>query len=340
MKKLTFSLILSALLGTTAIAQVTTDPVGFMEVNIAPGTGTTRALTILSFPLLNTTSVTGATVGQIASVTANTVTDTAAGWVPGELSVAASPKVIRITSGSALGLTFLISTSTSNTSTVVTLDNTETVDLTTLGIVSGDTYKIFDCQTLASLFGTPATFAFLDNTNPDLADNVLLLISGAWTTFYYNTSLNRWTRRGFGSPVATNQPVKPESAVLFNRIGTGALSLLATGTVPTKSLSSIVQRSGLTFLANNWPTDGTLLASGIQNIANWQANADVNSADQVLLLVNGTWNTYWWNGTNWKKRGFGSPVSDTQIITAGSGVLISKTVPASSDSLITLAPPY
>ena len=340
MKKLKLSLILLSLLSGAAQAQVSTDPVGFMEVSIAPGTGTVRALTILSFPLVNTTNVTGATIGQIASVTSNTITDTSGNWAAGELSVAATPKIIRITSGSALGLTFLISTGTANTSTVITLDASETTDLTTLGINVGDTYKIFDCQTLSSLFATPATFAFLGNSNPDLADNVLLLINGAWNTFYYNTTNNRWTKRTLGSPDASNQAVKPESAVIFNRLGSDTLSLVSTGNVPTTSLTTTVRSSGLSFLSNGWPVDITLVNSGIQNIPNWQANASASSADQVLVLVNGAWSTFWWTGTNWKKKTLGSPISDTQPITAGTGVVLSKLSAASTNSLLTQAPPY
>lgn len=341
MKKILFFLIILLFLGAVAQGQGTTDPVGFMEVTIAPGNGTTRALTILSFPLVNTTSVTGAKSGQIASVTSNTITDTAAGWAAGELSIAATPKIIRFTSGIAAGRTFLVSTATPNTSTVLTLDNSETADLTTLGIVSGDTYKIFDCQTLYSLFGTPATFAFLANVSADSSDNVLLPINGAWNTFYYSTTSNRWTKDTLGSPDATNQAVKPESAVLFNRLGgSNALSLIATGTVPTTRRSDTVRASGLTGLSNSWPTDITLLNSGIQSIPNWQANSNVNSADQVLLLVNGTWSTFWWTGTNWKKRTLGSPISDSQLIVAGTGIVLTKTTASSTDSQLTQNPPY
>jgi hypothetical protein len=340
MKMLRLSMMLLPLLASVAQAQVTTDPVGFMQVNIAPGSSGSRALTVLSFPLLNASGITGATAGQISSVTSTTISDSSAAWAAGELSVAATPKIIRITGGNAKGRTFLISSTPANTSTGLTLADTETSDLTTLGIVAGDTYKIYDCQTLSSLFGTPATFAFLGNTASDTADNVLILIDGAWNTFYYNTTNSRWTQKVFGSPNATNQAIKPESAILFNRLGTGALSLVLTGAVPTTYRSDPVQKAGLTCLANNWPTDVTLLASGIQNIPNWKSNASSASADQVLLLIDGAWNTFWWNGTNWRQKVFGNPVSDTQVISAGTGILLSKVATAPADSLLTQGPPY
>lgn len=344
MNKLPTTILAFCVLAVAATAvDVTTDPVGFVEVATNPGTGGSRALTVLSFPLLTTTNVSGASAGTIDAVTATTITSNSANWVSGELSQAAAPKILRITSGTAVGRTFLISTSAANSATTLTLAPSETTDLSTLGIVAGtngDNYKIYDCHTLSSLFGTPASFAFVGNANPDLADNVLLLINGTWNTFYYNTTLNRWTRRSLGSPDATNQVIKPDAAILFNSIGTSSLSLLATGTVPTTSLKNVVNKSGLTFLANNWPTHVSLLSSGIQQIPGWQANANVNNADQVLLLVNGTWNTYWWNGTNWRKRSLGNPISDTQTISAGAGIILSKTTAAASDSFLTQAPPY
>lgn len=343
MNKLWFTALAQVSLAVASLADVVTDPVGFIQVATNPGTGSARALTVLSFPLLNTTNVTGASSGKIDAVTANTLTCSAANWAAGELSQASRPKLVRITSGAAVGRTFLISASTANTSTALTLASTETTDLTTLGIVtgaSGDSYKIYDCHTLSSLFGTPASFAFIGSADPNLADNVLLLINGTWSTFYYNTTLNRWTRRSPGNPDATNQTIKPDAAVIFYSIGTSSLTLLAAGTVPTTSLKNVINKSGLTALGNNWPTDVTLINSGIQSIPGWQANTNVNNADQVMLLVNGTWSTFYWDGSNWRRRSPGSPISNSQVISSGSGIILSKVAASASDSLLTQAPPY
>lgn len=321
--------------------QYATDPVGVVNLSIAPSpNGTTRVLTALSAPLLSEASLTtGTTTGKIGSLTSNTITCDAAGWTASNLSVAATPRILRVTSGAAEGRTFLLSTTVANTATTVTLATTETTNLTTLGIVSGangDTFKILECDTLSSFFGDPA--GIMRNANPDLADNVLILIGGAWVTYFHNTV--RWTRRGFGSPDATNQPVKPEAAILFNRIGTAALALSVTGNVPMNKRADVVQRSGLTFVGSNWPVDVTLANSGIRNLPGWTVNANVNAADQVLLLIGGAWITFWHDGTNWRRRGFGSPISDGQLVTAGAGALISKTVAATSDGLLTVNRPY
>ncbi len=335
-----FSIVTLGIAGA-GFGQYATDPVGVVSLSIAPSpNGTTRVLTALSAPLLSEASLaTGTTTGKIGSLTSNTITCDEAGWTGGNLSLAATPRILRMTSGVAEGRTFLLSTTVANTATTVTLATTETTNLTTLGIVSGangDTFRILECDTLSSFFGDPA--GIVRNANPDLADNVLILIGGAWVTYFHNTV--RWTRRGFGSPDATNQPVKPEAAILFNRIGTTALALSVTGNVPMNKRADVVQRSGLTFVGSNWPVDVTLANSGIRNLPGWTVNANVNAADQVLLLIGGTWTTFWHDGTNWRRRGFGSPISDGQLVTAGAGALISKTVAATSDGLLTVNRPY
>ena len=158
--------------------------------------------------------------------------------------------------------------------------------------------------------------------NPDLADNVLLLVNGVWNTYYHNNT--RWTRRGLGSPDSTNQAVKPEVALLFSRIGAGALTLSVTGSVPMSRRYDVVSGVGLTFLGSHWPVDQTLLDSKIHEVSGWVSGATAVVSDQVLLLVNNIWNTYWWDGSNWRRSGLGSPISNTQIIKAGTGVLVKK----------------
>jgi hypothetical protein len=328
------------------VAEAVTDPVGFITLNIAPSpNGTTRALTLLSAPLLSNatksdqvTPIDGASVGVLTGITSNTLSNDNAGWTAGQLSQAATPKVLKITSGAAEGRTFLLSTTVANTATTVTLHTSETTNLTTIGAAPGDKYQIFDCDTLATFFGDPAQI--VKNNNPDLADNVLILFGGVWQTYYFHASNNRWTRRALGSPDATNTPIKPEAGLIFNRIGTSQLALNVTGAVPMSKRSDKVSSFGLTLLGSNWPVDSTLINSGIQNITGWVSNSDSNLADQVQLLFGGVWRTYWFDGTNWRRRALGSPISNNDVITAGSAVLINKLNALGSDTLLTKNRPF
>jgi hypothetical protein len=326
----------------TGFGQYATDPVGVVNLNIAPSpNGTTRVLTALSAPLLAEASLaTGGSTGKISSLTSNSITCSGAGWTPGNLSVATAPKILRVTSGVAEGRTFLLSLSVANTLDTVTIDGSETTNLTSLGIVTGtngDTFKLLECDTLSSFFGDPANI--VKATSVGLADNVLLLNNGAWVTYFYHSTNNRWSRSGPGLQDASNQRIKPESAILFSRIGTTALALSATGSVPMQKRVDIVRGTGLTFMGSNWPVDITLLSAGIHTLPGWQANATASGADQVLILNNGAWLTYWWNGTNWRRSGPGSQISDTVVIRAGAGILLNKLVPA-TNGLLSQNRPY
>ena len=324
-----------------------TAPSGYVTIDIAPGSGATRALTVLSIPLLAPApDIDGATNERITGVTAITLSASSAGWTADELSTSGVPKAIRITSGSAEGRTFLISTSAANAADTVTLDSVDLsgADLTTLGIVAdpstGDTFQIIDCETLPSMFGTPAEGFVVGNDDPDLADNALLFVNGSWSTYYYHVTNDRWTRRAFLDPDASAQPIKPETGVIFNRLGTQAFSLTVFGDVTTSRRSDAVNNSGLSFLGSNWPVAGSLLDSGIKDIPGWVANSDVTLADTVLMFVNGSWSTYWWNGTNWRRRAFLSPISDDVMIEGGGGFILSKLNPTAQDEILVLALPY
>ncbi len=335
---------LLALSATAAFAAdiAYTPPVGGMTITIAAGTGTNRAVTNISAPLWMEASIDGATSGQISSVSANSITCSAAGWTAGQISSAATPHFIQITSGAAAGRAFLISTSngSANTATTVTVDATENVDLTSLGItsgVSGDTFKIFAADTLSLLL--PSSAGVLTGTSATAADNVLLNIGGVWRTYYFNSTLGRWTQVAFGSPNASNVPVGPASGIQYSRLGASPITLTVLGTGPSLSRKVSVANTGVSFVSAGWPVDTTLAATGIQNISGWVKSNNVNSADTVQLLVGGIWRRYYHDGTNWRQAAFGSPNSNAQSIPAGSAYVINRAAGAGNATL-TESKPY
>jgi hypothetical protein len=106
-------------------------------------------------------------------------------------------------------------------------------------------------------------------------------------------------------------------------------------TVPSGQSVSGLAKSGLSLFINTFPVDITLLESGIQ------LASELTSDDLVYSLSSlGTWNKYFYDGTNWRKQGRGSPLSDSVVISSGSGVLILKGNDASSDTSIVTNLPY
>jgi hypothetical protein len=323
-------------------ATVTTVPVGAVGVTIAAGTGTSRALSTVSFPLVEQAVISGKATGIITGVTASTLSNSTAGWTAGQLSTAAAPCLIQITSGSASGRTFLVSTTTASTATTVTLDAEEAglVDLTTLGISAGvDTYRVLACDTLSSIFGTPTSTGVLGAATNQSAngDIVLILNSGSYRSYYYNTTSSQWARVG-PNTASNNVAIRPDAMVIYNRLKNTALGLTLTGEVPSVARKAIVKKSGLTVLANGWPAGLTLATSGIQNSTGW-TKATPTTSDTVQLLIGTSYQRFYHNGTNWRRVG-PNTISDNIAIPVGSGVIISKLGSTAGSIALSQALPY
>lgn len=358
MNLLRFSLIASfasAFALPNTIAQTaTTDPVGFVTVGITAGTGTTKRNTLFSVPLLETESIAGQVAGTISGVTLNTISNLNAGWNAGALSQPATPYLIQITSGAAEGRMFLISSSantggailgTANTATTVTVSSLDAaqVDLTTLGIVAGtDTYKIYACDTLSSFFGTPASTGVQGGASASNADTVIVVLNGSAATYYYNTGVtpNRWSRVAFGSPSADNVALFPYYGVQYARLASTPLSFVVTGGVPAEGRKVSVKNSGLTLLSQYWPADSTLQSLGLNTIPGWLSGANASSADTVVLTTGGSANTYFFDGRDWRRVAFGTPLANTTAIGIGTTVQIVRKGIASGYGTLAQNPPY
>jgi hypothetical protein len=335
----------AVLLASSAFAQtVATDPVGYSTWSIAAGTGTARTFTTLALPLYQpTSSIDGSTAGVITSVTSNSITVSGAGWTAGGLSNAAAPFCLRITSGTAEGRNLLISTSVGNTADTLTVDLSQSgvQDLTSLGVVAAsDTFEIIECDTLSSLFDIPAEGGIIGGVDLDSSDNVWLFVNGAWSKYYYDTALVRWTKFTRGNPDASNQVVLPDSGILFSRIANEASSLIVTGTVPSTARQMTINQAGVTVVGSSWPVDMTLSAAKFNDIPEWQSSADASVADKVYILSGGAWQRYYHDGVDWLKNSRGTPVSNDVNIKSGTAVLLLKASPASSSSFLSQVLPY
>ncbi len=341
--KLAIASLAAIALAVPASAQnATTDPVGFVTCNITAGTGSAKRVTLFSAPLLDSPTLTGQMVGQITSFTSNSISNSSAGWTAGELSSATAPTLIQFTSGNATGRMFLVATTPANTSTSLTISSTDAtqVDLSTVGIAAGDSYKILSCDTLSSLFGTPASSGILGGGNSTVSDTVILVFNGSATTYFYSTTNSRWSRVAPGSPDASNTAIPPYYGIQYQRLANTPLSFTFTGNVPTQQRQLSIKNSGATLLSQFYPTDVTLLGLGLQNLSGWVSNASSNSADTVVLANAGSASTYWFNGTNWKKVGPGSPTSDTTLITPGTSISIFKRGSTSGYAAFVQSLPY
>jgi len=340
---------LFAALGVLALASqafsqnATTTPVGAVTLTVAAGSGTARTVTVISIPLIEEASLTGQMSGKISSLTSSSITNGSAAWTAGELSTPSAPCLIQITSGNAIGRIFLISSATPNTVDTLTVDSEEAslVDLTTLGIAvgaNGDTYRILNCDTLSSFFGTPGTTGIQGAATSAGADIVQMFVSGAWRQYYFDTDSSDWRRIG-PNTASNNVAIKPDAGIMYSRLPASSLALTVPGIVPSVARKAILRNSGTTFLAQGWPVDITLGTSGVDSTPGWLKSSSPASADIVQFQVGGAWRQYYHNGTQWLRVG-PNTASNAVVIPSGSAVMISKKGSASGATSLDQSMPY
>jgi len=329
------ALLFCVALTTQAIAQTTVqgEAFGYVKINIAAGTGSTKKTSLVSIPLLDEAAIAGKITGRITGLTATTITSTGAGWTAGQLSTAATPHLLEITSGAAQGRMLLISTTAANTTETVTLSTEEATrvgDLRNLGITTGvengDTYRIRPVDTLSSFFGTPATTLIRGGTSASTADTISIVSNGQSTTYFYNTGVtpNRWSRVSLGSPDASNTPIPPYAGVQYARLANTALEFIVTGKVPSGQREVSVKNSGTTILSPYWPVSQTLAQLALQNTPNWVKSSSSGLADTVVLSSGGSLTTFFHDGTNWRRVALGSPNANTNTVPVGASIMINK----------------
>jgi hypothetical protein len=324
---------------------VSTVPSGYFTLTIPAGFGNSSSISVLSFPLQGIGGASGQMAGIISGITANTITNSNAVWTASQLSVPATPYLLQITSGTAAGRTFLLSTTVANTSTTVTLDPNDSIktpDLTTLGIVTGtDTYQIIPADTISGLFGTPATTGIVGGAGSSTNADLITVSTSGWNGYYYDTNSNHWLRLALPHTQGDNIVIRPDSGVIFNRFGTSALTITVAGQVPSVARQSLVANSGVTLFSNNWPVDQTLGTSNIQNLPGWISGSSASTSDTVVLFNSVTgWRLYYYNGTHWIWSNPSHAISDSIVIPAGSIGYITKQGATSGYAILTQNLPY
>lgn len=309
-------------ISTAQAAEVATTPVGVVTVNVAAGNGVNKVRSLISVPLLGDDDIAGRIVTSVSGVSANSLLSANAGWAPGALSIPSTPFLIRFTTGAAEGRTILLSTQTPNTSDTIYIDQGEAsvTDLTSLGIAVGDFFQLLPCDTLASLFGTPESTGVMGGTSAAASDTLVVENSAGFSqTFYFNSTLNRWTRQALGNPDASNLPIRPDSGIMYLRLAASPLVLRITGSVPTTDRQALVKNSGMTLLSHSWPVGRNLADLGFETLPGWISSTAASNADTIIVGSS----TYFFDGSNWRRQALGSPISNP-IVDAGSTTIITK----------------
>ncbi len=301
---------LGAPLVSVAQTTATTAPVGFLTVSVPAGSSSAWSLPLYNTPVFQS---------SISSVDSSTSFSlTSASFTAGQY--ASSPFFVHVQTGNSAGKFYLIS---SNTTTQLTVA-TNGADLTTL-LAMGDQCEIIAGNTLASVFGATAP-GLQTGATFDVADNVFLWNGKSWDT-YFNNGTN-WKKTG---SLGNQNPtiIYPDEGIFISRRNTSTgVSVTVMGTVPTtKEQTDLAAHDsnghGSTFIANRFPVDMQLSAIGLQNTANWKSGATFDVADNVFAWNGHAWDTYFYNGTNWKKTG-SLGIQDTTVIPAGTALFVTR----------------
>ncbi len=331
-------------------ATVSTVPVGYVGLTVASGSVASPKFTAVNLPLIDGVLYRG-TISSVTSNTTLTVSPTVTDTFSSN-ATSTTPALLKITSGSHSGRTFVIN---SNTGSALTINNDGT-PLTTLSPAintgaSGDQFIIYGADTLNNYFGnrTFGNVAGSTFSNPNgnaqaaQADQVWIWnpVSSSYTKYYYYNNGNgtgNWRSVGFNT-ISDNTILRPDQGLLFMRRGSTALTLDTTGEVPLVGSKVQIRDSGSTYIATAIPANTTLADLGLQNQVSWvKANqatnpnaATVNTLDQVWIwnTVSSSFTKYYWNtsavgaqAAGWRAAGFNSAANP--VLAAGTPVFIKK----------------
>jgi uncharacterized protein (TIGR02597 family) len=164
---------------STAFAQTTatTDPVGFITLNVA-GTGGASA-NALSFKGLGLTRPVEYQ-GSAETVTANTLVDNEATWTNDQFNGANGACYVEITSGPGAGTTYDIAGTTAANKTITLSQNLAQ------GVANGVTFKVRKHWTVASVFGANNEGG-LQSGNSTTADQIRIYNGSTYDTYYFSS---------------------------------------------------------------------------------------------------------------------------------------------------------
>jgi hypothetical protein len=194
----------------------------------------------------------------------------------------------------------------SNSGNQVTLANPLNLDLD--AIFKPDALvEITPAWTLGSLFGYKPPMLKLKNGNETTADRVYLGETNSTNYQAYFHDGTAWRREGALAEDASDTIVYPDEAFILAHHNAPAVDLVFEGVALTVNSFAYLPDFNDTFLMNN-PFGADMMLSDLiaaENITTdlndtekWYAHSSDEEADNVEILHNGVWTTYWHDGTN------------------------------------------
>lgn len=249
----------------------------------------------------------------------------------------------------------------SNTATTVTLQNPLQQNLQEI-FKPNQLVEIFQAWTLGSLLGHNTSELTLADGNFSTADYVYLLNEGNQTgatddfTAYFHDG-KKW-RSDNSDTNESERIIHPDQAFILARRNPTPIDVVLSGTATTDGTFAHFPGNSERHLLNNpYGVDlmlsnlisSTNLTTDSNNREKWLANVSQEVADNVKILSQNVWNTYWHDGTNMMVKkaaratarygtGVGGGITQ-QDISMKSGVIYEMTNPNTTEENIRVTSP-
>ena len=319
------SALIFATSASTSLAQdVSSTPVGYVTITIS-GNG----YTAVTNPLQNAVVYSG-TASSVAGDTITTSFSLTSGEVAATDAEGNSAYYVQTASGAIYDVT-------ANTDSTITVSS----DVSAL-IAADDAISVKKYTTIADIFSADNAFGLTSGGDSSSSDIVYIMSSdgtGSYAQYYYQTDPfggflggDGWRLAGDSSTDRSNVIVAPDDGLIVNRISSGDVSVVVSGTVNAIDHTRTLP-NGFSLVAYPFPVDTTLDDSGIYAADNgYTSGGDVSQSDIVFVLASdGSFTQYYrqtdpfggfLGGDGWRIAGDANTDVGSTLIPAGSAVII------------------
>jgi len=289
---------------------VTTDPVGYMTVTIAPGMQT------LGIPMLRTSVFAGGVQSNTASVITLSGTTNI-----GALLTSGTPYYLEVTTGTAdtyVGERFDVDVATTiaSATNTVSISATSTNNTISGGMpdLTGYNFVIRPHHTIGSVFGTQGNTQMQGAKNIPAADQIYFLnpvTQGYDSYFLYqniNNTVQEWRQMGTGA-ASNNRPIPSGVGMFVIRNGSTAVTLTIQGDVRTSNYHVQPLKAGWNLISEGYPVNRSPGGTGLDGKdmigTEWTGAKRVAASDQFYIWSGTGYDTYflYQSGTSqqWRK---------------------------------------
>lgn len=309
---------------------VSTDPVGFITLDLPP-----EQMTAVSIPMLNSSLHSGV----IYEVNGSTVIDNNATWASDQFATKDSNlnpthyiEITDHTDNTQVGAIYEIIESDGDAKSLTIGD-----DATAL---NGASYTIRKFRSLSEVFGESETSELSSGSSSDADIIYKIGAGGQWEIYYIQVAPvfaggNGWRKLGDIRTDASDVSIFPDEALIIKRRSAGEVKMTLTGSVKTSPSKTPITR-GFNLVSLSYPVDVTLSDSNLLQADDPDGllglkSGSTTDADRIYIIDDGTFKIYYYQvapifagGNGWRALGDIRTDAAGTTISAGQGVVLKR----------------